>query len=283
MRIAYLLLPAAMAIAAEPAADPGPWTWHSKLGAFLQNVSSQHAETSRDPAIAGASDSSSWKVHGEGTLLWKSEPGRFEQRLEADYGRIKSGTEDRWLENTDSISYAATYEGILTGPQFLYGNGTADSVFTGPEPDKEPLDPLVCKLSSGYGQRYDDLLPPDDSLSWRLGVYARKRWESNAPRYQTDVNIGPEAYVRYERRQSEDVSYFAQAEAYGDFIDRSHAICQGEAGLNVRVARRLTVEVKLRSYFESRPEEAGAGVPGYDEWSLREEALIGIVWETGSS
>lgn len=283
MRAASLLMTAVLVSAADQAPEPGPWTWHSKLGAFLQNVSSHNAETSRDPAITGASDSLSWTVHGEGTLVWTSDPGRFEQRLEADYGRIKTESQDRWQENTDTITYAATYEGVLPAPHFLYGGGTADTVFTGKEPDLKPLDPLVGKLSTGYGQRYDHLLPPDDSLSWRLGIYARKRWESGAPRYQTDVDAGPEAYVRYERRQSQDIHYFVQVEAYGEFDDRSHATGVGEAGLSVRVARRLTVEVKVRTYYESRPKEAGDDVPGYDQWSLREEALIGVVWETGSS
>lgn len=282
MRAACLLIIAALAAAADAAPEDGPWTWKSRLGAFLQNVSSHNAETSRDPAIAGASDSMSWTVSGEASLVWKSSPGRFEQRLQADYGQIRSDPDNEWAENTDSIAYEATYEGVLPTPQFLYGGGTADTVFTGPEPGEQPLDPLVGKVSSGYGQRYDDLLPADDSLSWRLGVYARKRWESGAPRYQTDVDIGPEAYIRYERTQSEDVSYFAQGEAYGEFDDHRHVTCMGQAGLRVRVARRLSVEVKLRAYYEARPKEADGSVAGYDLWSLREEALIGVVWTTGS-
>lgn len=282
MRVPGLLLAAALAAAADPAAA-GPWTWRSKLGAFLQNVSSHNAETSRDPAITGSSDSLSWTINGEATVLWRSSPGRFEQRLEAEYGRIRTESQGGWQENSDTVGYEATYEGSLGGAHFLYGGGTADSVFTGPDPERKPFDPLVGKISTGYGQRYDDLLPDDDSLSWRLGVYARKRWEHGAPRYQTDVDAGPEAYVRYERRQSEDVSYFVQGEAYGEFDDRSHASTLGQAGLSVRIARHLTVELKARAYVESRPKEADDDAPGYGAWSLRQEALFGVVWETGSS
>ncbi len=38
----------------------------------------------------------------------------------------------------------------------------------------------------------------------------------------------------------------------------------------------------MRAYYEARPKEADEDVPGYDLWSLREEALVGLVWEGGS-
>ncbi|MBN8526191.1 MAG: hypothetical protein J0M02_12730 [Planctomycetes bacterium] len=280
MRPAILLAAAALAAAAD---DADPWIFSGKLGAFLQNVASHNAEVSRDPAIAASSDSLAWTASGEARLIWLGYPGRFEQRLEADYGRIRYENASGWIENTDDISYEATYEGFLHAPHFLYAGGTVDTVFTGPEPDREFADPLLAKLSSGYGQRYEDLLPESDALVWRLGLYARKRWEDGAPRYQTDIDAGPEALIRYERRQSRDVTYHAQWETYGEVDDPRHVTCVGQAGLSVRVARRMAVELKLRCYYESRPREAAATDPGYGVWSLREDAQVGLVWETGGS
>lgn len=278
--IALLSLTTCLVVAGE-AEEAGPWVYSARLGGFLQNVASRNADTSRDPAIAATSDSLAWTASAEGRLVWLSHPHRVEQRLTAEYGRIRTEGGDGWDENTDSIAYESTYERFLHAPHFVYANGTADTVFTGPEPDRRPADPLVAKLSSGYGQRYDGLLPIEDSLTWRAGVYARKRWEHGAADYQTEIDAGPELFVRYERKQSEDVSYHVQAEGYGEFDDAEHVTSVAQAGLRVRVTRLLSMEAKLRAYYESRPRQADGDAPGYDAWSLREEARIGLVWEIG--
>ena len=127
------------------------------------------------------------------------------------------------------------------------------------------------------------MLPEKDSMVWRVGVYARKRWESDVPHYQTDVDSGPEWYVRYERQQTADIGYFAQYDGTTEFGDVTHVTNVGQAGLSVKVAKLLTVEFKIRAYYESLPKEAESGTPGYNEWSMRQEALVGLVWETGST
>jgi hypothetical protein len=279
------LLCAAAALHAgdEPAAVDTPWSWKVRLGVFLQSIASDNAAASRDPSIAGSVDSTTFKLSGSGNLIWHADPNRVEQRVETEYGQQRSEPGNEWTENADRILYAVTYERALTAIQLLYLNGTVESVFTGREPESRSFDPLIAKLSTGYGHRYTDLLPLHDTLIWRLGVYARKRWESHAADYQTRLATGPEALARYERKQSEDVSYAAQYECFGEFADPSHVTQLAQAGLRVQVAKLLSVELKLRAYAETRPEDAPRGEPGYDEWSFRQEALVGLAWETSSA
>lgn len=284
MRVVVGLLCIALLVAAEePAPPPTAWTWSGRIGAFMQNTAGMHTTDSRDPSIAGTNDSLSYKFDGRFGAVWKQDRHRLEQTFEADYGRIRVEGRDDWQENADRLAYAITYEHALCDVRFLYGNGTAESVFTGPEPERKPLDPLIAKASAGYGHRYEGLLPERDSLVLRTGIYARKRWESNAPEFQTDTIFGPEVFARYERRQSADVSYEVQTSAYGEFADPGHVTSMSQAGLNVRVTKLLTVEVKARAYYETRPEAADHGEPGYDRLSLRQEAMIGLTWTFGAN
>jgi len=276
-------LPAEDVPAPAPSAVPASnWEWKSKLGVFFQNISSHNAENSRDPSIAGTSDSVNYKLTGDATAIWKEDKDRVEQKVEASYGQIKEGDAE-WIENTDSILYTATYERTLVKLQFLYGNATVESVFSGKDPDNKPFDPAIAKLSAGYGHRYENLLPETDSLIWRVGVFVRKRWESAVPDYQTQVVTGPEWYVRYERQQTPDISYFGQYDGSSEFSDIEHVTNLAQAGLSVKVAKLLTVEFKIRSYYETRPTAAERSDPGYNEWSMRQEALVGLVWDTGSA
>lgn len=279
--LAILLLGSPLAGEDLPPLADG-WAHTTKLGLFFQNTASSKAETSRDPSIAGTSDSLSYKLSAESTVLWKMDKDRIEQRMEAYYGEIQTDEQDGWRENSDRLFYGATYERTLTTPQFLYGNGTAESSFTGPEPDHAAFDPTTAKLSTGYGHRYEDLLPERDALVWRTGVYARKRWRHDAPDHEVETLHGPEWYARYEREQSADIRYFLQYDGYSEFDDLGHIANTVEAGLSVKVVRLLTIEFKLRGYYESRPKDASASDDGFDEWSLREEALIGLLWRTGT-
>jgi hypothetical protein len=276
------LLAAALA-AADAAPAPSPLSWDLRLGAFLQNVASRNAETSRDPSISGTQDSVSYQVSGEGTLVWQEARDRLEQRLIADYGQLKATDEGTWQESADRLFYSVTYERSIGQPQFLYLNGQADSVFSGRDPDNRPLDPLVAKLSTGYGQRREDLLPLDDTLLWRVGVYVHRRWDRLDPDDPEGNAAGPELLLRYERTQSFDVSYFGQVEAFSEFDDPGHATCAAEVGIDVKIGALLTVVVKGRAYYEAAPEEARqrAG-DGYDAWSMKEEALLGLLWNISS-
>jgi hypothetical protein len=60
--------------AAEPAAEAtSPWAWKTKLGIFFKNVTSHNAENSRDPSIAGSTDTVSWTASGAGQLIYQED------------------------------------------------------------------------------------------------------------------------------------------------------------------------------------------------------------------
>jgi hypothetical protein len=272
--------------AALPAVDPEPpvqpWSWKVRLGVFMQNVASTGAEESRDPTIASSTDSSSYTIKGEFQPVWESGGNRLEQRIETEYGQLRTDDCQGWVENSDRLAYGVTYERSLGRPYLLYGNGSALTVYTGAEPDSEAFDPFIAKLSTGWGLRQTGLLPIEDSWVCRIGWFVSKRWEHDAPWYQTRTRTGPELQIPYERKQSEDVGYFIQQDAFGDASDPRHAALRGQAGLRVAVAKRISVEFGVRAYYESEPEEAGGDPLGYDSWSLRQEALVGLVWEDAS-
>jgi hypothetical protein len=266
--------------AAEPV--PPPWTWKVRLGVFVQNVASSGAEESRDPTIASSADSTSYTIKGEFQPVWEHDGHRLEQRLETEYGQLRTDDGQGWVENADRLAYGITYERSLGRPYLLYGNGSALTVYTGAEPDSEAFDPFIAKLSLGWGLRQTGLLPIEDALICRIGWFVSKRWEHDAPWYQTEARTGPELQFRYERRQSDDVSYFIQQDAFGDATDIGHGVLISQAGLRVAVAKRISIEFGIRAYYESEPEEAAGTGLGYDTWSVRQEALIGLVWEEAS-
>lgn len=270
------------AFAADQPVAESPWQWKCKVAAFIQSTASHNAVGSRDPAIAGTVDNLSYQLSGESSAVWKVDKDRFEQKVETTFGQIKTADRNAWVENADSVRYDATYERTLTAPRFVYGNLDGESVYTGKEPERTPFDPLIAKLSIGYGHRYEGLLPEKDALIGRVGVYVRKRWERDAPSYQVDAETGPEWYLRYERQQNADVSYFAQYDGYSEFSDHKHVTNLIQAGLSVKLAKLLTVEIKTRAYFENRPREAEPQTIGYSEWAVRQEVLAGLVWETGT-
>jgi len=282
---APVVVPAPVAAPAAPAAPPAPaspWTWDVKLGVFLQNVASHNADESRDSAIKGSNDSLSYKLTGDATLVWKEDKDRVEQKLTAEYGRIKQRDTD-WTKNADFIRYTGTYERTLAKPHFVYLNWQAESVFRGAPPEQHPLDPIIAKASTGYGQRFENLLPIEDALVWRVGVYARKRWQRDSDPDTLKIESGPEAYIRYERKQSEDVSYYIQNETTSEFEDMAHVIDVAEAGATVKIGKTLTLQVKARAYYEARPKEVAGAEPGYSRWSMREEALLGLLWTFSSA
>jgi hypothetical protein len=282
MRHAVLLGLCCALAAAEPALPEQGWTWKLRLGAFLQSIASEGASESRDPTIASSADTTSYTLNGEFRPVWEGGDHRLEQRLDAEYGQVRGDDDRGWIENSDRLAYGLTYDRSIGRPHFLYGSGSALSVFTGDEPDREAFDPFIAKLSTGYGQRHVGLLPIEDSLVGRLGWFVSKRWEHGAAWYQTRLRTGPEVQLRYERKQSEDVSYFAQQDVFGDVRDPRHAALLSQAGVRVQVAKLISVEIRLRAYYESEPDEAEGSPAGYDAWSLRQEALIGLTWESAS-
>jgi hypothetical protein len=284
-----VLLTVASAFAAQADAQPAPapapkpdlfpeTTQEFKIGAFLSTVATRNADESRDPSVAGAHDAIAWQLSFDGKhSIQLSADDRIEQILVARYGRIRQEGES-FLENADLVDYDGTFKHFLREHHFLYGAVGADTVFTGPEPDEDAFDPVLAKVSVGYGQEYEDLLPQSDKLQARVGVRAQRRFGRHLSDREEEWEIGPEFVARYERKQTESLSYFLQYEAFSEFADLAHISNLMTAGLDLLLAPYLTVRLAARGYYEAEPEDAPVGSPGYDEFSYRQETLAGLTW-----
>lgn len=283
--------PPAPAAAAAPGAPvvpgkvpppPSNWTITGRLGAFISNVATSNAETSRDATIATSTDSTSYLFTYEGQANWKDGKDSIDNLLKARYGRIRTEGND-WLENNDEIRYDGVYRREMAKPHFVYLGWGAQSVFTGPDPRNYAFDPTTAHVSTGYGQRYEDFLPDKNHFEARIGVRAQQTWGPSVADDDGEVETGIEAFMRYEhllkRGEGEyDVRFFAQYEGFSEFEDLEHITNLVTAGLAVQLSRYLAVELGLRAYYETAPEEDdGTGV-GFDEWSLRQDALFGLTY-----
>jgi hypothetical protein len=267
------------------AADDAPasnWTITGRVGAHLSAVSTGNAETSRDTTIATATESASYLFTYEGQANWKDGKNSLDNLLKARYGRIRTEG-NAWQENNDELRYDGVYRRELAKPHFLYLGWGAESVFSGPEPEENAFDPTLGKVAAGYGQRYEDFLPGKNHFEARIGARAQQRWGASVPPESDDLETGLEGFARYEhllkRGDGEyDVRFFAQYEAFSEFEDLAHITNLATAGLAVQISRYLAVELGLRAYYETAPEEDdGTGI-GYDEWSLRQDFLFGLVY-----
>ena len=151
-------------------------------------------------------------------------------------------------------------------------------MFVGPGPAKDAFDPITAHGGAGIGQRWDNLLPEKDKLEWRLGVRAQKTWGRYFDPPQDDVEVGPEAFLRYEREVSKELRYFIQYEGFAPFNDLGHVTNLGTAGLSAQVNAHLTVELNLRAYYESHPKDADPLVTGYDHWGVRQDTMLGLTY-----
>lgn len=272
--------PAEEVVAAEPAvADPAPvsaWTYGGEIGAYLSSLASSNAEESRDSTINGSSESINYEIRFTGFLDWTSGKHAVEQDLELKYGRTKEG-DAAWTEKIDLVDYDGAYKVEWGQPHFTYFAWGADSVFTGSEPDEEPLDPFTGKVSVGYGQQHEWVEPHEQKFEWRVGVRAQKTWGRALSDDEREVEVGPEVYARYDAAYNEDLSYFAQYEAFGEFEDMGHWTNLLTAGLGFRLTKLLTLKLDLRLYYETEPEDSTSDV-GYDEISLTQETLLGLTY-----
>jgi len=299
--------------AEEAKAEPSPWSHKLKIGAFVQNVATHDAETSRDPTIAGSESSFSYQFAFDGKLTWKVDPSEFSNELKLRFGKTKQDGEP-WVESKDQILYRGEYLRFLDehDVQFLYGRWQVETVFTGPDRTRErfdpefldlyrtqisatgaavldlfenevparthPFDPATALAAAGYGNRYQDLLlPEEDRLEWRLGVRAQKKWGRDLPDAEEELLVGPEFIAEYRNDITEDAYWYVRYEAFAPFDDITRVQNLVEAELEIQVTKYLTVKLAARGYYESHPEDVTPGPgDGYDEWSWRQESLIGV-------
>ena len=262
----------------QPPPPPG-WLSTGRLGLFTTNITTANADTSRDPEVRSSASSASIIGTFDGTLWWRSESSsEVEQRFQARYGRSRSGDQG-WVETADLLEYDGVYRMRYQPRNALYSALTATSAATGPDPRNSWFDPVQASLAAGHSWLQDGLLPLSDRLELRLGVRAQKRWGTGLTDFQREVEIGPEAWGRYERQQTAELSYWVQTNLFNEFDDLRHVEGLLTAGLTLRLTRIINIDLRLRSYYEHRPSDlpAGGNYQGYDELGLRQETLIGLV------
>lgn len=261
---------------------PSNWTYNGRLGAHIANVSTSNADTSRDATIATASTSTSYLFTYEGQANWRLDKNSVDNLLKARYGRIRTEGQD-WQENNDEVRYDGVYRRELVKPHFIYLGWGAESVFTGPDPYNDAFDPTTGKGSVGYGQRYDDFLPDKNHFEARLGVRAQQKWGRSVPDNSDGVETGIEAFARYEQLLKRgngdyDLRFFGQYEGFSEFSDLEHITNLITAGLAVQLSKYLAVELGIRAYYETRTKEDDGTVIGYNQWSMRQDALFGLTY-----
>jgi hypothetical protein len=258
------------------------WTFTGRFGAFLANVSNNNAETSRDTTIATSTTSTSFLFSYEGQANWRLDKDSVDNLLKARYGRIRTEGQD-WQENNDEVRYDGVYRREIFKPHFVYLGWGAESVFTGPDPYNDAFDPTTGKGSAGYGQRYDDFLLDKNHFEARIGARAQQKWGRSVPDNSDGVETGIEAFARYEQLLKRgngdyDLRFFGQYEGFSEFNDLEHITNLVTAGLVVQLSKYLAVELGVRAYYETRTkEDDGTGI-GYNQWSMRQDALFGLTY-----
>ncbi|MBA3685022.1 MAG: DUF3078 domain-containing protein [Planctomycetes bacterium] len=257
--------------------EDGDWFTTGRLGFFFTNVSERNGDRSNDPSIGGTNSSTTLLVQLDLSALYLRGPWRVDNTLLVKYGRQRSEGQD-WVENTDLVDYDTVASYTWNEPHFWYGAVGADTVIT-EDPGDGVFEPGIAKVSAGYGQRYEDMLPLTDRLEFRLGVRAQRRWGSNLSDQQKEWEVGPEFIARYERQQTTSLRYWLQYEAFAEFEDMAHVSNLVTAGLDLQVNPFLTVALGARAYYESAPDDAVAGSDAlYDNWSWRTETLVGLTF-----
>ena len=273
---------------AVPAASP--WTSKGRFGAFFSNSTTKNADSSRDATIGGAGRTSTFQLTADYDTEWKEGKNSVQNIFKGRYGRQKTNDQPI-VESDDEARYDGVYRRELTAPHFVYLGWGLESVWTGPyrnDPTRAPdnsrnnFDPLLAKVSGGYGQRYADWVP-QDKFEWRLGARAQKRWGSLINSNDRGIETGIEAFARYEGvpvSYQKDLKYFAQYEGFSEFNDLKHITNLVTAGLTFQLSKYINIDLALRAYYETLPKEYdnSSQAPGYNQWSIKQDTMIGVVY-----
>ncbi len=267
---------AAIAPAAQKPVTEDGWRWNGKFGAFFNSVGTHNTEHSNDPGIAGSNETIAYQVLVDEAVGWRRDRTSVDQTFVGKYGRQRSQGTD-WVESIDQLDYNGTLGYTLQKPHFIYTAWGVNTQITSPEPGNGIFQPGQYKVSAGYGQRYEDMLPEHDKLEFRLGVRAQRRWGSILPPEQKEWEIGPEFVARYERKQTSSLRYWVQYEAFDEFSDLAHVSNLITAALDMQLSKFISASFGVRAYYESLPEDANPALRShYGSWSWRHEALVGL-------
>lgn len=281
--VPLLSLIATASVAAEDAAPPAVaqpedgFSTSGKIGAFGSSVVTSNADSSRDPSISGTTETVAYRLSLEAGVEYRNGKHSVEHDLLAKYGRKKDQNTD-WVEDTDEVRYDGVYRYAFSKPHYAFASWGWESVFTGPEPEADPFQPGLVKGAAGYGQLYENFWAKSSKLDARIGVGARKRYGRILSARDTEVETGIELFVRHERILDERLRYFLQYEAFSEFADLAHITNLVTAGLTLQLYAHLTVELGLRAFYETEPEDAVSGSSGYDELGLRQDTLVGLTY-----
>ena len=262
----------------QAAGPPLGWMSSGRLGFFASNIATANADTSLDPEVSSSTDSTRFVSTFDGTLWWRiNSVDEVEQHLQLRYGRSRIGEAD-WVETSDVIDYDGVARHRYRLRRAGYAALVVTSAFTGPEPWQDFLDPIRGAGSLGHSWMYQDLQPLSDRLEIRLGVRAQKRWGKDTAEYIRKTEVGPETYLRYQRKQTNELSWWAQAEAFTEFADVTHLQSLGTAALTLTLSKPITIDLRLRVYYEQHPNDVPTDESnsGYDRLGVRQESLIGI-------
>ena len=265
-------------VAAEDAAPPADGFSNSgKIGAYGSNVATSNADTSRDPSISGTTETVAYRLSLEAGLEYRNGKHSVEHDLLAKYAR-KKDENTAWVEDTDEVRYDGVYRYAFSKPHYTFASWGWESVFTGPEPEADLFQPGLVKGAAGYGQLYENFWAKESKFDARIGVGARQRYGKILSSSETEVETGIELFVRHERVLDERLRYFLQYEAFSEFEDVAHITNLFTGGLSVQLYTYLTVELGLRAFYETEPDDVVSGTPGYDELGLRQDTLIGLTY-----
>ena len=262
----------------QAAGPPLGWLSEGRLGFFAANIATANADTSFDPEVSSSSDSTRFVTTFQGTLWWRmSSVDELEQHLQLRYGRSRT-TDAEWIETLDVIEYDGVARHRYRPRRAGYAAVVVNSAFTGPKPFQDFLDPIRGAASVGHSWMYQDLQPLTDRLEMRAGLRAQKRWGKETPDYERKVQVGPEAYIRYQRKQTNEVSWWLQAEAFTEFTDVAHFQGLGTAALTLTLSKPITIDLRVRAYYEHHPNDVpdDQSLAGYDSLGIRQESLIGV-------
>lgn len=277
-----LVLPLTLRAEDAPAPDPTPepprWATTGKVGAFGSSVITSNSETSRDPSINGASETLAYRLSLEAGLIFREGKHAADHALLAKFGRKKDEGLP-WTEDTDEVRYDGVYRYQFHQPHFTFASWGWESVFTGPDPDNDPFTPGLTKATVGYGQLYENFWAKASKAEGRIGASVRKRYGSSLPDNDRETETGIEVYLRLEHQRDDSLRYFAQYEGFSEFDDLAHIVNVFTAGVTANLAKYLTLEVGLRAFYETRPDDrAEVAGDGYSEWSIRQDTLIGLTY-----
>ena len=262
----------------QASGPPLGWQSQGRLGFFGSNITTSNTENSFDPEVRSSKESTRFVSTFDGTLWWRlSRIDEVEQRLQIRYGRSQTGDRD-WVETSDVIDFSAVARHRYRPRRAGYAAVVVNTAFTGPESTNDWFDPIRGAFSLGHSWMYEDMQPLKDRLELRLGIRTQKRWGSETTEYSRKIEVGPESYVRYERKQTKELSWWLQGEVFTEFSDVTHVQGLGTAALTLTLSKPITIDLRLRTYYEHHPQDVPSDQSrnGYDHLGLRQESLIGI-------